>query len=52
MNNHESLFSFSDDLTTWMFIVASDLSEAQRERERETRKFPFSTGNGYPRLYL
>ena len=31
MNNHESLFSFSDNLTTLVFIVASDLSEAQRE---------------------
>ena len=30
--NHESLFSFSDNLTTLMFIVACDLSEAQRER--------------------
>ena len=30
MNNHESLFSFSDNLTTLTFIVASDLSEAQR----------------------
>ena len=32
MSNHESLFSFSDSLTTLTFIVASDLSEAQRER--------------------
>ena len=32
VNNHESVFSFSDNLTTLMFIVASDLSEAQRER--------------------
>ena len=32
MSNHESLFSFIDNLTTLMFIVASDLSEAQRER--------------------
>ena len=32
VNNHESLLSFSDNLTTLMFIVASDLSEAQRER--------------------
>ena len=30
--NHERLFAFSDNLTTLMFIVASDLSEAQRER--------------------
>ena len=29
---HERLFPFSDNLTTLMFIVASDLSEAQRER--------------------
>ena len=32
LRKHESLFSFSDNLTTLMFIVASDLSEAQRER--------------------
>ena len=32
MNNHESLFSFSENLTTLMFNVASDLSEVQRER--------------------
>ena len=32
VNNNESLYSFSDDLTALMFIVASDLSEAQRER--------------------
>ena len=29
---HEALFPFSDNLTTLMFIDASDLSEAQRER--------------------
>ena len=29
---HERLFPFSDNLTTLMFNVASDLSEAQRER--------------------
>ena len=28
--NHERLFPFSDNLTTLKFIVASDLSEAQR----------------------
>ena len=28
---HEQLFPFSDNLTSLMFIVASDLSEAQRE---------------------
>ena len=32
VNNHESLFSFSDNLTTLMFNVARDLSEAQRVR--------------------
>ena len=37
VSNHERLFPFSDNLTTWMFIVASDLSEAQ---EREDHKFP------------
>ena len=31
----ESLFSFRSQLTTLMFIVSSDLSEPQRERERE-----------------
>ena len=34
VSNHERLFPFSDNLTTLVFIVASDLSEAQRERER------------------
>ena len=38
VNNHESLFPFSDNLVTLMFFVASDLSEAQRE----TYKFTFS----------
>ena len=33
-----SLFPFNDNLTTLMFIVASDLNEAQRE----THKFTFS----------
>ena len=32
LSNHESLFPFSDNLTTLMFIVVNDLSEAQRER--------------------
>ena len=32
VNNHESLCSLSDNLTTLTFIVASDLSEALRER--------------------
>ena len=36
VSNHERHFPFSDNLTTLMFIVASDLSEAQRERERLT----------------
>ena len=31
LNNHESLFPFSDSLITLMFIVASDLTEAQRD---------------------
>ena len=38
VNDHESLFPFSDYLITLMFILASDLTEAQRE----TCKFPFS----------
>ena len=32
VNDHESLSSFIDNLTTLMFIVASDLSETQREK--------------------
>ena len=32
MANHDALFPFIDNLTTLMFIVASDLSEAQSER--------------------
>ena len=32
MAAHERLFTLSDNLTKLMFIVASDLSEAQRER--------------------
>ena len=31
VTSHERLFPFSDNLTTLMFIGASDLSEAQRE---------------------
>ena len=50
VSNHERLFPFSDNLTTLMFIVASDLSEAQRERE--THKFPFSSGNECHRLHF
>ena len=38
MNNHEGLFPFRDNSITFVFIVASDLTEAQRE----TYKFPFS----------
>ena len=32
VTTHERLFPFSDNLTILMVIVASDLSEAQRER--------------------
>ena len=32
MSNHEGLFTYSDNLITLMFIVASDLTEAQRVR--------------------
>ena len=32
VSNYESLFLFSDNFTTLMFIVVSDLSETQRER--------------------
>ena len=32
VSNHERLVPFSNNLTTLMFIVVSDLSEAQRER--------------------
>ena len=39
--NHERPFPFSDNLTTWMYIVVSDLNEAQRE----THKFLFSPVN-------
>ena len=39
VSNHESLFSLSDNLTTLMFTVASDVSEAQREREKLTSSF-------------
>ena len=38
VNDHESLFPFSDHLITLMFIVATGVSEAQRE----TYKSPFS----------
>ena len=35
VTNHERLFPFSDTLTTLMVIVASELSEAQRERDSQ-----------------
>ena len=43
VKNHERLLSLSDNLTTLMFIVASDPSEAQRERERDSQ-VPFLFG--------
>ena len=43
VSNHERLFPFSDNLTTLMFTVASDLNEAQRERERDSQ-VPFLFG--------
>ena len=45
VSNHDSLFPSSDNLATLLFIVASDLSEAQRERE--THQFPFSQRIGH-----
>ena len=45
--NHDSSFPFSDNVATLMFIVASDLSEVQRE----TYKFSFSPRNECPCLY-
>ena len=33
VNNHEKLFPFSGNMLKLMFIVESDLSEAQRERD-------------------
>ena len=41
VTNHERPFPFSENLTTLMFMVASNLSDVQRE----THKFPFSPGN-------
>ena len=38
VTTHERSFPFSDNLTTLMFIVASNLSEAQRERQRERER--------------
>ena len=43
VTTHGRIFPFSDNLTTLMFIVASDLSEAQRERA--THEFLFSQGS-------
>ena len=43
VTTHQRLCPFSDNLATLMFNLASDLKEAQRERE--THKFPFSPGN-------
>ena len=34
VSNHEKLFQFSDNLTTLIFLVVSDLSEAQRETHK------------------
>ena len=39
VTNHERSFPFTDNLTTLMFIVASDLSEIQRERLTSTLSF-------------
>ena len=39
VTTHEQLFPFSDNLTTLKFTVASDLSEAQKERT--IYEFPF-----------
>ena len=41
VSNHGRLFPFSDNWTTLMFIVASDLSETQRERDAQV---PFLFG--------
>ena len=43
VNNHESLFPFSDNLAISMFIVASDLTEAQGE----AYKFLFFEGMNF-----
>ena len=45
---NESLVPLSNNLATLMFVVASDPSEAQRE----THKFPSSSGNECPCLHL
>ena len=57
VSNNESLFSFSDKLTTLMFIVVSDLREAQREKESQREKerdsqVPFLFEEGCHRLHL
>ena len=39
VTSHEWLFPFSDNLATLMFTVASDLSEAQRERLTSSLSF-------------
>ena len=42
VGDHEKLFSFSDNLTPLMFVVASDPSETQRKRKRDSQvPFPF-----------
>ena len=41
---HERLFPFSDNLTTLMFIVASDLGE---NPERKTYEFSFYSRDGF-----
>ena len=46
--NHERLFPININLTTVMFLVVSDLREAQKE----THKFPFSPGNECHCLHL
>ena len=43
VSNHEGLFPYSDNLITLMLVVASDLTEAQRE----TYKFPSPQGIEY-----
>ena len=35
VGNHERLFPFSDNLTTLVFIVVSDVSEGQRKRDSQ-----------------
>ena len=47
VSNHERLFPFSDNSTTLIFTVASDLSEAQRETQ-----VPFSSGNACHRFHF